>query len=114
MDSFNTTYTTPWSYGGKGEHYKPQLKTDTEANYVLVRSLASRARERNIHLPWNKIPILEYEAIISFFDAHIGQAFAWTNEVTGVTLTVVFAQDSIPYEFVSHGFVKIDVYLEEL
>lgn len=114
MDSFNDAYTTPWQYGGKGEHYKPQIRTDKEANYVQVRAGASRAREKNIHLPWGKIPIAEYQTIVEFFDAHIGEAFLWTNEVTGVTYTVVFGQDTIPYEFVSYGFHKIDVYLEEL
>lgn len=114
MDSFNSSYTTPWKYGGKGEHYKPQIKTQKEANYVQVRSAASRAREKSIHLPWDRVPIAEFQAIIAFFDAHIGQAFSWTNEATGVTHTVVFAQDTIPYEFVSHGYVRIDVYLEEL
>ncbi|MBP7528329.1 MAG: hypothetical protein KA801_10405 [Syntrophorhabdaceae bacterium] len=114
MDSFNTAYTTPWNYGAKGEHYKPQIRTEKEANYVQVRSGASRSREKNIHLPWDKIPISEYQDIIEFFDAHIGEAFTWTNEATGVTHIVVFAQDTIPYEFVAHGKMKIDVYLEEL
>ena len=114
MDSFNTAYTTPWKYDGGGEHYKPQYKTETEAIYVQVQPAASRSREINIHLPWDKIPISEYLAIVTFFDAHIGQAFSWTNEATGVTHTVVFAQDKIPYKFVAHGFMQVDVYLEEL
>ncbi len=114
MDSFNSAYTTPWAYGAKGEHYKPQIRTEKEANYVQVRSAAARARERSIHLPWDRIPIAEYQSIVAFFDSHIGEAFTWTSEVTGITHTVVFAQDSIPYEDVSHGMRKIDVYLEEM
>jgi phage-related protein len=114
MDNFNSYYTTPPSFSsGGGERYRPQIKTNKDANYIQTRPAVTRSRNINMNLKWDKILVAEYNSIASFFDSHQGNAFLWT-EPYGATMTVCFSNDSINWKWTEpYGNMEVSLTLEE-
>jgi hypothetical protein len=115
MESFNTAYTVGPGYESGGwQRYRPQIKTEKEANYAQTRPKGSRARSININLVWPRITAAEgATGIQTFFDANQGTVFNWTD-FFGNTLNVMFADDSISIQPVEpYGYFKVSVTLEE-
>jgi hypothetical protein len=102
VTAWPSTLPTP-SFGLEEEFYKPQIKTEKEANYVQTRRTASRGR-RILPLAWTLMTEAEYQILEAFFDTYQGTMFTFTHPVTGTTYNCVFSANSIKAKWKSAGF----------
>ena len=92
----------PPDEGIEEEVYKPQTKSEFQANYIQVYPRASRGRGR-WPLAWGTMTETEYQALEVFFVANQGCMFTWPHPITSVQHTCVFSADSIKSKWRSAG-----------
>lgn len=75
--------------------YRPQVRTQKEANYVQSRVQFSRTRW-HFELGWAGLSDTDYNLLVAFFDANQGGTFNWTHWISGTVYVVGFADDQLP------------------
>lgn len=93
--------------------YKPKVRTETEANYTIVRPKVSRARKR-WKLSWPLMTEADYQLLDAFFNQYQGSSFTWQHPVTSTNYTCVFSGDSLTSSFVVTGYRSVSCDIEEL
>lgn len=101
MEDWPATLPPP-DEGLEEEYYKPQTKTEFEANYIQVYPRASRGRGR-WPLGWGYMDETDYQTLETFFDANQGCMFTWIHPIKATTHTCVFSSDSIKSKWRSAG-----------
>jgi hypothetical protein len=102
MNAWPSTLPPP-DEGLEEEFYKPQTRTEFEANYPQVYPRASRGR-RKWPLSWSLMENeSDYQALEAFFDANQGCMFTWTHPLTSAVHTCVFSADSVKSKWRSAG-----------
>ena len=98
------------------EYYKPQIKTEFEANYTQSRAASSRAIHR-----WNLSFVLsesDLGTLHTFFNTNLGIAFNWTNPRNSTTYSCRFSGDSIKSKSMgmsgSVNYWSVDITIEEI
>lgn len=94
------------------DDYLPQVKTEFEAGYVQSRPRHTRARHV-FKLSWNAVTAADYATLEAFFEAQQGNTFTWTHPVSETEYTVRFADDRLSPEFISPGYWRVSLTLEE-
>lgn len=89
-------------YGFEEEIYRPQKKTEFEANYIQVYPTASRSRRRFL-LSWSYLPETDFQTLADFFEDNQGKAFIYTHPLTNTSHTCVFSSDSLKGKPLSPG-----------
>lgn len=89
--------------GMEEEVYKPQIKTEKEANYTQSRPLASRSR-RKFSLTWAFMSETNYQTLETFFETYQGTMFTFTHPIKRTTHNCVFSADSIKSKWKSAGW----------
>lgn len=102
MGSWPSTLPKP-SYGFGEEFYKPQIKTEFEANYGQSRPSVTRSRRRWT-LVWKMLSEANYQILRAFFDANQGGAFTWTHPASGASYSCRFSSDSIKSQLIYVGW----------
>jgi hypothetical protein len=94
----------PPNQGLEEEHYRPQLKTEFEANYGQSRPKVTRSVNRWPNLGWGYLLEADYQTLAAFFDANQGSVFSWTHPVTSVTHQCRFSADSLRSRLAIPGY----------
>jgi hypothetical protein len=102
MTAWPSTLPQP-SQGLEEEYYKPQAKTEKEANYTQSRPTVTRGR-RKFPLSWAFMTETEYQILETFFDTYQGTMFTFTHPIKSTTHNCVFSADSIKSKWKSAGF----------
>lgn len=93
--------------------YKPQVKSESEGNYVHTRPRTSRARGR-WPLRWPAMTEADYQTLLAFFTANQGSSFTWTHPKSLVSYTCVFSTDNLTSKIIAHNRREVAVNIEEL
>jgi hypothetical protein len=93
--------------------YRPQIRTDKEANYIQVRPGSTRTRKRWV-LSWVAMSEVNYSTLKTFFDSYQGSSFNWTHPITSTVYVAVFVESIIAASWVAPGYWAIDIEIEEL
>lgn len=101
------------TYGTDGEVYKPQVRTEFEANYVQSRPRSTR-ETRRWTLVWNVMSEAHYQLLEAAYIADAGNSFSWTEPVTSTAYTVRYGEDSLRWSHVAPGYRSVSVRLEEV
>jgi len=88
------TIQKPKYNGLEGRVIKKQVRNETEANYVISRRRSLRSRGA-WNLQWDSLPEIDYQTLITFFEANQGSNFNWIHPVTSVVYDVRFIGDEI-------------------
>jgi len=104
---------SPPDYGMTEEIYKPQVRTETDSNYILTRPRATRSRGR-WKLSWDTMTEADYQTLKTFFIANQGSSFTWTHPITGSSYTCVFQENSLQSSAVFNGFRSVSCAIEEV
>jgi len=92
---------------------KGQIKTGFAAGYVQSRAKWTRSR-KTFELSWKAMTNADANILEAFFDDNLGGTFTWTHPLSGVSYTVRFAEDKIPFGYVHYNHWKVKLTLEEL
>lgn len=90
-------------WGLEEEFYKPQVKTEFEANYVQTGPAATRGRSK-FPLAWELLSEADYQTLLTFFKANQGLSFAFTHPVASTSHNCVFSGNSIKSKWYSDGW----------
>lgn len=94
------------------EIFKKVARSDFEAGYVCSVASHTRSRRRWV-LSWSVMSAADLASLQTFFDNNQGDTFSWTNPANSTGYTVRFSEDMIKAKYVSPGYYKVQVDLEE-
>lgn len=101
------------SYNSGEEYYRPQIKTEFEANYAQSRPSATRSIFR-WSLKWESMSATDYSTLKTFFNTNQGNSFTWIHGITNVSYTVRFSENSLKAQYVNPDYVRVEVNIEEV
>jgi len=101
------------SYNSSEEYYRPQIKTEFEANYAQSRPTATRSIYR-WSLKWSAMPLADYATLKTFFNTNQGLSFTWTNAIDSSSHTVRFSDSSLKAQYITKDYVGVEVNIEEV
>lgn len=100
-------------YGLEEDHYKPQIRTEFEGNYVQSRARATRSINR-WNLTWALLLEADFQTLLTFFDTNLGSSFTWVHPVTSVSYTCRFSQDTLKSTINLDGYRNVSCMIEEV
>jgi hypothetical protein len=100
-------------FGFRETVYKPQIRQESEANYVQSRPRSTRAVKR-WELTWSLLSEADYQTLLAFFTAYQGSSFVWIHPVSAVSYTCRFSADTLESEIMTAGWRKVSCPIEEL
>ncbi len=93
--------------------HKAQLKSSFENGAVQSRTRATSAKKR-WQLIWELITSSDYQSLQTHLETEMGNTFAWTHPVNGGDpYTVRYSDDELSADFVSPGWWRLILNLEE-
>jgi len=101
------------AYGFTEEEYFPQIKSESDANYIHVRRRGTRSRKR-WNLSWAALSEANYQTLLTFFLVNQGLSFTWTHPATSAPHTCCFASDILPSTHIYDGYRQVSCSIEEI
>lgn len=74
--------------------YTPQIKTESEANYVQSRRRGTRSRML-FKLTWESMSTTDYELLKAAVRTDMGSTFSWTHPLTSTVYECRYSSDGV-------------------
>ena len=94
MADWPSTLPAP-SFGKNFRYYKPQIRTESEANYISTRARFTIGRRQWPDYGWDALTQAHLDTLRGFFETYQGSSFNFPDPEDGTVRTCVFMADMI-------------------